>query len=91
MVLHGPIKFQPATFFCYLALLHDMIFQRGLEQKDFVTTSQITKKLKTEAKAANSFQFKGNKLQFEFNSTLLDSIDSVSAHLLEGTFAKETE
>ena len=58
-------------------------FQRGLEQKDLVTTSQI-KKLKTEAKAANSFQFKGNKLQFEFNSTLLDSIDSSSAHLLEG-------
>ena len=58
-------------------------FQRGLEQKDLVTTSQI-KKLKTEAKAANSFQFKGNKLQFEFNSTLLDSIDSASAHLLEG-------
>ena len=54
-------------------------FQRGLEQKDLVTTSQI-KKLKTEAKAANSFQFKGNKLQFEFNSTLLDSIDSASAH-----------
>ena len=58
-------------------------FQRGLEQKDLVTTSQI-EKLKTEAKAANSFQFKGNKLQFEFNSTLLDSIDSASAHLLEG-------
>ena len=56
-------------------------FQCGLEQKDLVTTSQI-KKLKTEAKAATSFQFKGNKLQFEFNPTLLDSIDSASAHLL---------
>ena len=45
--------------------------------------SQI-KKLKTEAKAANSFQFKGNKVQFEFNSSLLDSINSASASLLEG-------
>ena len=37
-------------------------FKRSLEQKDLATDSQI-KKLKTEAKAANSFQFKGNKLQ----------------------------
>ena len=62
-------------------------FQRGLEQKDLAKTSQKlkkVKKLKKEAKAANSFQFKGNKLQFEFNSTLLDSIDSVSPHSLEG-------
>ena len=49
-------------------------FKRGLEQKELVTDSQI-KKLKTEAKAANSFQFKGNKVQFEFNSSLLDSIN----------------
>ena len=41
-------------------------FKRGLEQKGLAMDSQI-KKLKTEAKAANSFQFKGNKVQFEFN------------------------
>ena len=58
-------------------------FKRGLEQKELVNDSQI-KKLKTEAKAANSFQFKGNKVQFEFNSSLLDSINSASASLLEG-------
>ena len=52
-------------------------FKRGLEQKELATESQI-KKLKTEAKAANSFQFKGNKLQFEFNSSSLDSINSAS-------------
>ena len=63
-------------------------FKRGLEQKDLATDSQI-KKLKTEAKAANSFQFKGNKLQFEFNSSLLDFIDSASrASLLEGNLTR---
>ena len=62
-------------------------FQRGLEQKELATDSQI-KKLKTEAKAANSFQFKGNKLQFEFNSSLLDSINSASASLLEGNLTR---
>ena len=35
-------------------------FKRGFEQKELSTASQI-KKLKTEAKAAQSFQFKGNK------------------------------
>ena len=62
-------------------------FKRGLEQKELATDSQI-KKLKTGAKAANSFQFKGNKLQFEFNSILLDSIDSASASLLEGNLIR---
>ena len=58
-------------------------FKRALEQKDLSTNSQI-KKLKTEAKASSSFQFKGNKLQFEFNSTLLDSINNAFDHLHEG-------
>ena len=62
-------------------------FKRGLEQKELATDSHI-KKLKTEAKAANSFRFKGNKLQFESNSSLLDSIDSASASLLEGNLTK---
>ena len=44
-------------------------FKRALEQKELSTNSQI-KKLKTEAKASSSFQFKGNKLQFDFNSSL---------------------
>ena len=51
-------------------------FKRGLEQKELAIDSQI-KKLKPEAKAANSFQFKGNKLHFEFNSSLVDSIKSI--------------
>ena len=58
-------------------------FKRALEQKELSTNSQI-KKLKTEAKASSSFQFKGNKLQFEFNSSLLDSINIAFDHLHEG-------
>ena len=50
--------------------------------EELATNPQI-KKLKTEAKASRSFQFKGNKLQFEFNSSLLDSINSASTHLVE--------
>lgn len=61
-------------------------FKRGLEQKALATNTEI-KKLKTEAKASSTFQFKGNKLQFEFNSSLLDSINSASNHLLEGNLA----
>ena len=44
-------------------------FKRALEEKELSTNSQINK-LKTEAKASSSFQFKGNKLQYEFNSSL---------------------
>ena len=58
-------------------------FKRALEQKELSTNSQI-KKLKTEAKASRSFQFKGNKLQFEFNSSLLDSINIAFDHLHKG-------
>lgn len=55
-------------------------FKRGLELKELATDSQI-KKLKTEARASNSFQFKGNKLQFEFNSSLLDSINNTTVRI----------
>ena len=58
-------------------------FRRAHEQKELSTNSQI-KKLKTEAKASSSFRFKGKKLQFEFNSSLLDSINIALDHLHEG-------
>ena len=61
-------------------------YKRGLEQKELETSTKI-KKLKTEVKALSSFQFKGNKLQFELNSSLLDSINSTSNLLLEGNLA----
>ena len=55
-------------------------FKRALEQKGLSTNSQI-KKLKTEAKASSSFQFKGNRLKFEFKLSLLDSINIALDHL----------
>jgi len=57
--------------------------KRALEQKEFLTNFQI-KKLQTVAKASSSFQFKGNKLQFEFNSSLLDCLNIAFDHLHEG-------
>ena len=65
-------------------------FRRALEQKELSTNSQI-KKLKTEAKASSSFQFKGNKLQFEFNSSLLDSINIALDHLHEGDLSGDNK
>ena len=58
-------------------------FKRALQQKELSTNSQI-KKLKTKAKDSSSFQFKGNKVQFEFNSSLLDSINIAFDHLHKG-------
>ncbi|XP_068708176.1 uncharacterized protein [Montipora foliosa] len=49
-------------------------FKRDLDEKEAATQSQL-KKLKTETKASSSFNFKGNKVQYEFNSSLLDVID----------------
>ena len=58
---------------CYgkpiLDLKHDKKFSEFpccLEQKELAIDYQI-KKLKTRAKIANSFQFKGNKMKFELN------------------------
>ena len=50
-------------------------FKRDLEDKEAVTQSQL-KKLKTEAKASNSFHFKGNKVQYELNISLHDLVDA---------------
>lgn len=43
--------------------------QEKIAQREF-------KKIKTESKASNSFKFKGNKLQFEFNASLIDVINT---------------
>ena len=51
-------------------------FKRDLDEKEAATQSQL-KKLKTETKASSSFNFKGNKVQYEFNSSLLDVIVGV--------------
>lgn len=41
-------------------------FNRDLDEKEAATQSQL-KKFKAESKASNSFTFKGNKVQYEFN------------------------
>ena len=48
-------------------------FKLALDDKEAATPSQL-QKLKTEAKASSSFNFKGNKVQYEFNSSLLNVI-----------------
>ena len=62
-------------------------FKRSFEEKDEQHQSQI-KKLKTESKAVGSFKFKGNKIQFEFNSSILDGLDSAIKSLSAGDLTK---
>lgn len=62
-------------------------FKRSFDEREELHSSQL-KKLKTESKASSSFKFKGNKIQYEFNVGILDSIDIVSKSLLEGNLTK---
>ena len=61
-------------------------FKRDLEEKEADTQSQL-KKLKTESKTSSSFHFKGNKLQYEFNSSLLDATDGAIKAICKGKLA----
>ena len=61
-------------------------FKRDLDEKEAATQSQL-KKLKTETKASSSFNFKGNKVQYEFNSSLLDVIDGVVDNISRGNLS----
>ena len=61
-------------------------FKRDLEEKEAAMQSQL-KKLKTETKASSSFNFKGNKVQYEFNSSLLDVIDGVVDNISRGNLS----
>ena len=58
-------------------------FKRSLDQRD-VETQRELKKLKTDSKAASSRQFKGNRIQFEFNTQLLDCLNLAISNLSEG-------
>ena len=62
-------------------------FKRSFVEREEFHESQI-KKMKTESKAAGSFKFKGNKIQFEFNSAVLDGLETTSKNLLDGNLAK---
>ena len=48
-------------------------FKRSFEDKDAYHASEI-KKIKSEAKAASSFKFKGNRVQVEFNNQISDGV-----------------
>ena len=61
--------------------------KRSFEEKEEHHESQI-KRLKTETKAASSFKFKGNKIQYEFNTSVADGLDLISKTLLEGNLKK---
>ena len=61
-------------------------FKRDLEEKEADTQSPL-KKLKTESKASSSFHFKGNKLQYEFNSSILEAIDGAIKAISKGNLS----
>jgi len=58
-------------------------FKRSLDEREVETRREL-KKLKTDSKAASSLQFKGNRIQFEFNTRLLDCLDLAISNLSEG-------
>ena len=57
-------------------------FKRSLDERD-VETQRELKKLITDSKAASSLQFKGNRIQFEFNTQLLDCLNLAISNLSE--------
>ena len=58
-------------------------FKRSLDEREVETRREL-KKLKTDSKTASSLQFKGNRIQFEFNTQLLDCLDLAIPNLSEG-------
>lgn len=61
-------------------------FKRDLDEKEVITQSQL-KKLKTESKASSSFNFKAKKVQYRFNSSLLDAIDGAVKTISKGNLS----
>ena len=57
-------------------------FKRSLDEREVETRREL-KKLKTDSKASSLLQFKGNRIQFEFNSQLLDCLDLAISNLAE--------
>ena len=65
-------------------------FKRSLDKREVETRREL-KKLKTDSKAASSLQFKGNRIQFEFNTQLLDCLDLAICNLSEGNLLAAQE
>lgn len=61
-------------------------FKRDLDEKEAITQSQL-KKLKIESKASSSFNFQAKKVQYRFNSSLLDAIDEAVKTISKGNLS----
>jgi len=61
-------------------------FKCDLDEKEAATQSQL-KKLKMESKTSSSFNVKENKVQYEFNSSLLDAIDGAIETISNGNLS----
>ena len=71
--------------YCLFDLMLDQKFSEyKCRFDDEITTSFQFKELKSKTKVANSFQLKGNKVLFEFNSSLLQLVNMACSVLLEG-------
>ena len=71
--------------YCLFDLMLDQKFSEykcGFHEE--ITTTFQFKELKSKTKVANSFQLKGNKVQFEFNSGLSELVNVACSVLLEG-------
>ena len=83
--MSGPLP----QFRCFFSLLDAKLqktfadFKRSLDDPGVETRREL-KKLKPDSKAASSIEFKVNRIQFEFNSQLLDCLDLASSSLSEG-------
>ena len=62
-------------------------FKRSFEEKDAIHASE-RKKLKAESKASSSLKYKGNRIQYEFNISVLDGLQSVKKCLFDGNLSK---
>ena len=62
-------------------------FKRSFEEKEEQHATEI-KKIKSEAKASSSFKYKGNRIQYEFSTSIFDRVESCSTQLLAGNLSK---
>ena len=61
-------------------------FKRSFEEKEEQHATEI--KIKSEANASSSFKYKGNRIQYEFNTSIFDRVESCSTQLLVGNLSK---
>ena len=62
-------------------------FKRSFEEKEEQHAIEI-KKIKSVAKASSSFKYKGNRVQYELNTSIFDRFESCSAQLFARNLLK---